>query len=91
LLGPLELDLTNINWVIVGGESGHRARRMQPAWAQSIRSQCESAGVAFFFKQWGAYDETGVRRGKKAAGRILDGETWNNLPRRELLEPALVG
>ena len=80
LLGPLILDLRGINWVIVGGESGPGARRMQPEWARSIRDQCRSARVPFFFKQWGAHDERGVRRGKHVAGRVLDGKTWDEMP-----------
>jgi len=80
LLGPLKLDLTGIQWVIVGGESGPRARRMRPEWARSVRQQCEDAQVAFFFKQWGAFDEAGIRRGKKANGRVLDLRTWDHLP-----------
>lgn len=55
LLGPVTLDLTNIDWVIVGGESGVGARPMHPAWVRSIRDQCEAAGVAFHFKQWGEW------------------------------------
>lgn len=74
LLGPLHgLDLTGINWVIVGGESGPRARPMDPAWVTSIRDQCRHAGVAFFFKQWG-----GVF--KSRTGRELDGRTWDEMP-----------
>lgn len=80
LLGPLNVHLTGINWVIVGGESGHRARPMRPEWARSIRDQCEAAGVPFFFKQWGAHGEAGDRIGKSKAGRLLDGKTWNSLP-----------
>jgi protein gp37 len=80
LLGPLDLDLEGIDWVIVGGESGHGARPMQLEWARAIRQRCESAGVPFFFKQWGAFDEAGVRRGKKASGRLLDGQFWSELP-----------
>jgi protein gp37 len=81
LLGPLdELNLDGISWVIVGGESGHRARRMQPDWVRGIREQCHHASVAFFFKQWGAYDEAGIRRGKKKSGRVLDSKTWDSLP-----------
>jgi len=75
LLGPIaRLPLDGIHWVIVGGESGHRARPMKPEWARSIRDQCQEAGVAFFFKQWG-----GVRR--KLAGRSLDRREWNEMPR----------
>ncbi len=82
LLGPLRLDLADIDWVIVGGESGHRARPMRLAWATSVRDQCADAGVPFFFKQWGAHDEQGVRVGKTRAGRVLDGRTWDDMPAR---------
>ena len=73
LLGPLQLDLTGIHWVIVGGESGQKHRPMQVEWAQSIRDQCQDAGVAFFFKQWGG-------RTPKAAGRLLDDKIWDEMP-----------
>ena len=74
LLGPLpNLDLRHIDWVIVGGESGPRARPMNPAWVSDIRDQCHDAGVAFFFKQWG-----GVFKSK--TGRELEGRTWNQMP-----------
>jgi protein gp37 len=75
LLGPLpNLDLTGIDWAIVGGESGPGARPMKPEWATEIRDQCRTAHVPFFFKQWG-----GVQ--KKRAGRELDGRTWDEMPR----------
>lgn len=135
LLGPLpSLDLTGIDWVIVGGESGPGARPMHPDWARDIRDRCQAAGVAFFFKQWGAweplepvyaddghddvlldgYDDVDIvslnrsgqieaklpragghlghqpnpagapwwmaRVGKRAAGRVLDGRTWDEYP-----------
>lgn len=74
LLGPIEdLDLDGIHWVIVGGESGHGARPMDPGWVRSIRDQCVAAKVRFFFKQWG-----GVR--KHVTGRVLDGRTWDEMP-----------
>lgn len=74
LLGPIEeLPLAGIRWVIVGGESGPRARPMDPEWVRSLRDQCRRARVAFFFKQWG-----GVQ--KRRTGRLLDGRTWNELP-----------
>jgi protein gp37 len=74
LLGPLpSLNLQGVGWVIVGGESGPRARPVDPDWVAEIRDQCVSAGVPFFFKQWG-----GVRR--KRTGRQLDGRTWDQLP-----------
>lgn len=121
---PIEyLPVNGIDWVIVGGESGHGARPMHPDWARSIRDQCVAAGVAFFFKQWGCFapweprhdvagvfhmsardgkigDQPGfisdrgklvaradmvpmVKLDKKAAGRILDGRTWDEMPKRE--------
>jgi protein gp37 len=70
------LNLSGIDWLIVGGESGHGARAMEADWVRSLRTQCQEAKVAFFFKQWG-----GVR--KKKAGRILDGCTWDEFPVRE--------
>lgn len=100
--------LDALDWVIVGGESGHGARPMDPDWARSLRDQCQAAGVPFLFKQWGEwlpYDhldtETRVATqtkpwqrangsdfdrglvciGKKAAGRLLDGRTWDEVPR----------
>ncbi len=80
LLGPLRLDLRDIGWVIVGGESGPHARPMKPEWAREIRQQCKAADVAFFFKQWGAHNEAGERVGKGRAGRLLDGRLWGGMP-----------
>jgi len=74
LLGPLgAINLRGIHWVIVGGESGPGARPLQPDWVADVRDQCQRAGVAFFFKQWG-----GVQ--KKRHGRELDGRTWDEMP-----------
>ena len=85
LLGPLQdLNLSDVHWVIAGGESGPRARPMDPTWVRSIRDQCGASHIPFFFKQWGAHDEAGVRRSKKASGRLLDGQTWNELPSRKV-------
>jgi protein gp37 len=76
LIGPVgALDLARIDWVIVGGESGPRARPMEADWVRDIRRQCHRAGVAFFFKQWG-----GPR--PKSGGRLLDGREWNEFPPR---------
>ena len=80
-----ELELRGIHWVIVGGESGHGARPMQPQWAESVRRQCAEAGVAFFFKQWGAWGADGVRRHKKANGRALAGREWSEYPAAAML------
>lgn len=111
LLGPLpSLDLTGIDWVVVGGESGHGARPMHPDWVRDIRDRCIAAGIPFLFKQWGAWGRgtpgdsvllddgrlvpDGTRLGwdhlahpvyvrnvgKKAAGRTLDGRTWDEYP-----------
>lgn len=68
-----DVDLQNIDWAIVGGESGPRCRPMDPAWVREIRASCDEQRVAFFFKQWGG-------RNKKAAGRRLDGRTWDAYP-----------
>jgi protein gp37 len=75
-----ELDLAGIHWVIVGGESGPKARPMQPAWAENVRRQALEQGVAFFFKQWGAWGPDGVRRDKKRNGRELGGRRWDEFP-----------
>jgi protein gp37 len=81
LLGPLgDLDLTGIDWVIVGGESGPGARPMESAWVTEIRDQCIEKAVPFFFKQWG-----GVR--KKRTGRLLEGREWNGMPAHPCTEP----
>jgi protein gp37 len=72
--GRRQLDLTAIDWLIAGGESGHRARPMQAQWARELRDACQGNGTAFFFKQWGG-------RTPKAGGRLLDGETWDEMPR----------
>lgn len=74
------LDLSGIHWVIVGGESGHKARPMQSEWAISIKRQCVEQDVDFFFKQWGAWGEDGRKRSKKKNGRLLQGKVWNDMP-----------
>lgn len=84
-----------VDWVIVGGESGHGSRAMHPEWARSLRDQCREARTAFFFKQWGNWQYVEMERdaqgrhvrgpgfanvGKHAAGRLLDGQEWNEMP-----------
>ena len=74
LLGPIpQLDLTGINWVIVGGESGPYARPMEKEWVIEIKDQCLAQKTPFFFKQWGG-------KNKKLNGRLLEGRTWDGLP-----------
>lgn len=91
LLGPLpDLDLSGIDWVIAGGESGPGSRPMQIEWARDIRDQCVEQGVAFHFKQWGAFGADGVKRPKKKNGRDLDGRTWDEHPGSSALVPATV-
>jgi protein gp37 len=81
LLGPLDdLVLDGLDWIIVGGESGPGARRMDEAWVISLRDRAQATGVAFFFKQWG-----GVH--KKRAGRTLGGRTWDEMPRPQVTTP----
>lgn len=75
-----EIDLTGIHWVIVGGESGAKARPMKKEWALNIKRQCEEQNVAFFFKQWGTWGADGVKRSKKMNGRILEGKEWSSYP-----------
>jgi protein gp37 len=78
LLAPVgKINLATIDWVIVGGESGPRARPMKEEWAIDIRNQCLKAGVPFFFKQWGG-------RNPKSGGRLLEGKEWNQFPVRRL-------
>jgi protein gp37 len=78
LIGPLpNLNLTGIDWVIVGGESGHKPRSMDPDWVLDIQKQCTTSKVAFFFKQWGG-------KNKKKAGRELNGKTYDEMPEIDL-------
>jgi protein gp37 len=78
LIGPLmNMDLKNINWVIVGGESGRKSRPMKESWVWDIKQQCQEQGVLFFFKQWGGVN-------KKKAGRLLAGNTYNDMPVKEI-------
>lgn len=74
LIGPIgSVSLSNIDWVIVGGESGPKARPMLEEWVINIKDQCKSQGVPFFFKQWGGVN-------KKKTGRLLHGKTWDEMP-----------
>ena len=81
LIGDVgKLNLENIHWVIVGGESGVKARPMKMDWILNIKDQCRDYGVPFFFKQWGAYNKNGVKKSKKANGRRLEGKLYDEMP-----------
>ncbi|MBF0761694.1 phage Gp37/Gp68 family protein [Dysgonomonas mossii] len=78
-----ELNLNNIDWVIVGGESGSKARPMEKEWVLSIKMQCEQSGSAFFFKQWGTWGGDGIKRNKKANGKLINGKVYQEMPIKE--------
>jgi protein gp37 len=81
-----DIDLEDIQWVIVGGESGPKARPMRLEWVENIKKQCKDYNVPFFFKQWGGWGSDGIKRAKKENGRILFGRTWDNKP--EIVQPS---
>src|SRR5450759_783128 len=74
------IDLDGIHWVIVGGESGPKARPMRIEWVDGVKRQCDQAEVAFFFKQWGTWGVDGQKRSKKANGRKYSGRVWDTMP-----------
>lgn len=81
LIGPVgSVDLSGIDWAIVGGESGPRARPLRENWIDEIHDACRSYGTAFFFKQWGAWGKDNKRRSKKQNGRTYRGQTWDEMP-----------
>ncbi|MCU7803139.1 MAG: phage Gp37/Gp68 family protein [Candidatus Thiodiazotropha sp. (ex Lucinoma borealis)] len=80
LEGLGKINLGGIHWVIVGGESGPKARPMKQEWVINIQRQCEQQNVAFFFKQWGGWGADGRKRAKKKNGRTLMGKTWDEMP-----------
>ncbi len=75
-----QIDLQGIHWVIVGGESGPKARPMKPEWVESIQIQSKEQNVAFFFKQWGCWGADGKKRAKQQNGRLFKGKTWDAMP-----------
>ena len=75
-----ELNLTGVDWIIVGGESGNQARPMKEEWVRSIKAQCEASDKAFFFKQWGTWGSDGVKRDKHKNGKKLDGKVCQAMP-----------
>ena len=82
-LGQLNLDA--IDWGIVGGESGPKARPMKEEWALNIKRQTEAQHAAFFFKQWGTWGSDGIKRNKHANGKVLGGEIVQQMPRRIII------
>lgn len=77
-----EMNLQGVDWVIVGGESGPKARPMQPSWATHVMHQVEEQGAAFFFKQWGTWGSDGVKRNKHKNGKLLDGRVIQQMPEK---------
>lgn len=75
-----KINLAAIHWVIVGGESGPKARPMKPEWVEAIQLQCMQQGAAFFFKQWGGWGADGKKRAKQENGRTFKGQTWDAMP-----------
>lgn len=75
-----EMNLDGIDWVIVGGESGAKARPMKEEWAINIMNQTDEQGAAFFFKQWGAWGSDGVKRSKKTNGKMINGKIYQTMP-----------
>ena len=73
-------DLRDIHWVIVGGESGPKARPMKREWIENIKYQCETCNTHFFFKQWAVWGADGIKRSKKATARVFFGRTWDSMP-----------
>lgn len=74
------INLSGIHWVIVGGESGSKARPMTCEWVLNVKNQCDQQRTAFFFKQWGGWGDDGKKRAKKLNGRLLNGRTWDAVP-----------
>ena len=79
-----EIDLTGIDWVIVGGESGPKARPMKTEWVLNVRRACQEQATPFFFKQWGTWGADGEKRNKKRNGRSLEGRTWDATPQPQI-------
>lgn len=85
------INLTNIDWVIVGGESGPKARPIKEKWIENIKDQCLEENVAFFFKQWGTWGADGKKRSKKDNGRTLKGEVWDMYPKMHIDQDLISG
>ena len=75
-----QVDFSGLDWIIVGGESGPKARPMQKEWAINIKNQCEAQDIAFYFKQWGTWGEDRKKRSKKENGHLLNNKTYREMP-----------
>lgn len=86
LIGKIgEVDLEGIQWAIVGGESGKKARKIKREWVEEIFKQCKEQGVAFFFKQWGTWGEDEIKRNKKLNGRLFKNKIWDEYPMQKIV------
>lgn len=81
-----ELNLSGINWIIVGGESGSSARPMAEEWVLNIKKQADAVGIPFFFKQWGTWGADGIKRNKKKNGKLLQGKIVQEMPKNDVTE-----
>lgn len=91
LIGSVgNVDLSDIDWAIVGGESGHAARPIKEEWIDEIYEDCKVFGTAFFFKQWGTWGKDNKKRSKKANGREYRGQTWDAMPKQTLVQEAYI-
>lgn len=77
----MNIDLTGINWIIVGSENGVQARPMKEEWVLNIKSQVDNNNIPFFFKQWGTWGNDGIKLNKKANGKLLNGTVVQNMPK----------
>jgi len=83
LIGSVgKIDLTDIDWVIVGGESGYNGRPMKPEWVNEIYLQCQEKNIPFFFKQWGTWGSDGIKRNKKANGKLFQDKIIQEYPKK---------
>ena len=83
------VDFSDIHWVIVGGESGNKARKMKKKWVENIQKQCDEQNIAFFFKQWGTWGADEKKRNKHKNGKLLNNKLYQNYPEIEISTQAL--
>ena len=85
-----EVDFSDIHWVIVGGESGNKARKMEKIWVENIQKQCSQQNIAFFFKQWGTWGADGKKRNKKANGKSLKNKVYQAYPQDKMAQVLMI-